>query len=117
MHRTLLFKMEKNKTNKPQNSFIEDIKDRLKNNSKKILYFPKTSRGGTDNVNDYYIKPVIFVSPDSFPGFNGTCPHCNDEVKSKGWQTNHRYVHGLRHGKLFDFFSLIINKLFLYVLL
>ena len=40
---SLLFKMKKNKNNKYQNSFIEDVKDSLKNNSKKILHFPKTS--------------------------------------------------------------------------
>ena len=92
-----------------QNSFIEKVKDKIKNNTKKIIFPPKTTCGGSENVIDYYIKPVIVVAPDYFPGFNGTCPCCCDQVKFKTWQTNHRYVHGLRHGKLFNFYSLILN--------
>ena len=88
-----------------QKSFVEDVKQQLKKNSKVILFYPKTSYGGSGNVNDYYLKPVIVVSPDYFPGFNGTCPCCNDKVKVYGWQTNHRYVHGLRNGKLFNFYN------------
>jgi hypothetical protein len=82
-----------------QNSFIEEIKDKIKNDRKKILFFPKTTCG-SDNLNDYYCKPVIVVAPECFPGFTGTCPQCCDQVKLNGWQTNNKYVHGLRHGKL-----------------
>ena len=36
-----------------QNKYIEEVKDKIKNDRKKILFFPKTTCG-SDNVNDYY---------------------------------------------------------------
>ena len=80
-----------------QIKYINDLQSKLNNSkSTKVVFDPYTEL--PDSAGSFYLKPVIVLAPDFIKGFSPICYNCNGILSSNGWVSNHRYVHGLKHG-------------------